>query len=128
MWLRKTEQEIKTKRNKISLIGPIGIFLGTFILAILSDKLGIRKYSADVNPKKWIEIFNLIPNYIIISIMIGGSIFLIQVFLKKDLFKEDLNVLICDNCNKMRENNQKLECDCGCQYYKIEEMKWKEER
>ena len=125
MWIKKSDQEIEKDKRKGAIDVPISIFIGVFILNIVDNKLGIRRYS-DVRPKSWLEIYSLIPHFFLLSFSIALAVFILQKLFKIDFSKKPIDTYICDKCNKVKRNDNIFECDCGGKYYQIEKMKWVE--
>ena len=119
MWIKKSDQEIEKDKRKRAIDVPISIFIAIFILNIVINKLGIRRYT-DVRPKSWLEIYSLIPHFLLLSFSIAVAVFILQKLFKKDFFKKPTDTYICDKCHKVKRNDNIFECDCGGKYNLIE--------
>ena len=118
----KNKKKLKSINN-FYLIKVVKYFLILFsfisiIYKIAGNSSG-RNFAtpSKITPLSWHEFFTFLPFFGLISLIIAiyGSKFI------KDNYKYPY---VCENCQRIKEFDNKFNCKCGGTFYSIDEMKW----
>jgi hypothetical protein len=127
MWVKKTKEEIKKEpRMKKHFFNAFFMAILLFFFQIFADKTGITAFK-DFKQLEWDEVFQKIPNYLLIS---AGVFLVLYLFQAWGVIKMDAKetTYICDKCNKKKTDDGKYDCECGGKYIRINKMKWVEDK
>jgi len=128
MWIRKTNEELKTeniKKEKSArktgiltalLFFPLEIFYSKFIGT--KSRMGGNTLLGPT--LTWNEILKDLPTTLIICGLLGLSMYF---FTRK--FRQ-VSSLICDSCGKIKRFDKIKDCDCGGHFDFFDNMKWVE--
>jgi hypothetical protein len=137
MWVKKTKKELEDKferevkkntKRKLYLYNALFYGISIFVILIFGDKTGFSKFG-DIERLDWIEIFEKLPIYLLISF----AVFIIAYFFQRRtnisllLSDDEETTYICDKCNKKKTDDGKYDCECGGKYIHINQMKWVED-
>src|SRR3989338_9714962 len=96
MWIRKTDEEIteeeskhKSLKFKVSLKGPIAIFVITLILTFFHHLTGFTKLPGPSEAHSLIEVFYMLPEILIFCLSFSGLIYFWQYFTKENFFERE---------------------------------------
>ncbi len=137
MWVKNTDDNKlrpNHKKNKYesaingikwaslaSLLSMLCNFLTAWLFGIdLSNFMDpYSTQSGNINKQ---EIFNLIPDWTFLSILIGITIFIVSISIRK----KGTFTWICLECQQKKLAESKLNCDCGNEMTMIDECSWVE--
>ena len=133
MWVRKTEEKIKRDREhqrasfKVSLKGPIWVFIGFIIIQSFGQITGVRSSSRERPVANIKEFLQTMPLILITSIIVSLILYFSQILYKNNFLTEaggKITTVICDKCNHKKIDDKKYDCSCGGKYISIKEMEW----
>ena len=125
MWVKKTESEIESKKEKPRYSDSILVAVLVFLLLSLHYKTGFVRSGA-FDSLTWGEFIYKLPLIFLISGLTFLGFFLYQYNSKKNLHGEE-TTYICDKCNNKKLDDGKYNCECGGEFIHINLMKWVEE-
>ena len=137
MWIKKTIKEIANNnkendnRSIFKIIGGVffgsvlldiflrkvvGFSLGVFLLNILFSRTSIELPKCSGQQKSWIEIYNSLPEILLVGLILGIFVNMFLVTKK--------NKKVCPKCGKYEYKDRAFNCSCGGKLEKISGMKW----
>jgi hypothetical protein len=130
-WVKKIEKEENNKRKNKPNFTKDGIivFIVLFLFYIIKEKFfGIHdNYTPYTGNEtlQWNEIKSNIPNYLLTASLGALFVIIFEFFTGFSFFpKSPSNTYICDNCNKSKNYDEKMECECGGKFFHIDDMEW----
>ena len=130
MWIIKQPDDIEKDRKKKykSMKVPALYALMLFAFSSIFTKLGFSKFSHSIiNPVSWDVFYTKgLPLSIFLSLTLFLGLYVYQLIKKRPI--NSLNTTqICTKCNKIKNDDGALKCNCGGEFVSIDEMKWIEE-
>ncbi len=125
MWVKKEFTEIVKEENKKKIRTSLYAALISFLYNIVEIKFEYNSHTSGPSNTIWNEYFYQIPKILLIS----GLVFMIVYALYpnlKNLFQRR-KPMICPECDKTKDDDGQLSCECGGVFYEIKNMKWVEE-
>ncbi len=115
MWIKKTNIEF----NKYQIIIFIKRLLFYFLLFFIPITISERYSCSDTHPSTPVYFDDLIlelPFIALISIVLSIIISIYKIYKP--------TTVLCNKCNKVKENDGTTQCECGGEYIDMNMMKW----
>lgn len=142
MWKLKSNYEIESEKLVIQethkargLSRALKTGIWTFVIAFIGYILLSLTVEMDYSPYredsgylvKPNEILEYLPEYIQRATYWGVAFFIIRLIRPK-LFRDISNTYMCAKCNKTKEYDSKMTCECGGVFHVLDNFEWIEEK
>lgn len=122
MWVRKSSQQIaKERRMWSSFRGPLLWFLIMFVGGVALTFQGPR-FPVTHWPSTWQEAFCVA---VFPAAIVAVVAYLLQLILKKRItVLDDVDVVICDACHRVKRRDSESTCECGGKFEDFDNWTW----
>jgi hypothetical protein len=139
MWFKKTFDELSREKDniekplskesfQIAVKRFICFFFGTLIVLVIQALILGPDYDPDIPVPSYALKVSELPEYfsrfLITSLLLASSVFVITLFNPKSFFSISPKSVICNRCHKVKNNDKVIKCDCGGTFESLNLYKW----
>ena len=134
MWVRKTDEQMASEARESSRVwrslqGPAILFAACFAAVCVTAVVGDRAPSPTVYwPGTWSDLYEILTRAVFGGIVVGTLAAIVgyvwQLVLRKRILRNNVKVVICDTCHRVKRRDGENKCECGGTFENFENWTW----